>query len=157
MEAYGSCATLARNLKGIRYGTTTPAAGWKMIGAEHFTQLGLQDIVLHRPNDGSIWVGKTSTSAFFLTKFATLVPATGWGFAPGLFTGDSFSQIAAYDPSNGRMLVGRSTGLEFDFLTPGSLPAGQAWRFSPGDFLCDAFPRGRNFWPTVRRTGASRL
>jgi hypothetical protein len=104
-----------------QYATVSPASGWKFVAGQ-FAESGLADVVGYFPADhgdtskGSVWVGQNTGSAFLLTPYATVSPASGWKFAAGQFAGDTLTDVIGYVPSDhgdtskASLWVGRNTG-----------------------------------------------
>jgi hypothetical protein len=45
----------------------------------------------------------------------SVLPAAGWSFVTGNFTGNAIADVAAYHPSDGSVWVGSTTGGDFVF------------------------------------------
>ena len=62
-------------------------------------------LAAYHPSDGSVWVGRNVGSRFAFQRYATVVPASGWRFVAGEFTGDGLADLAAYHPNDGSVWV----------------------------------------------------
>ena len=117
-----------------RWATLAPPGGWE-IAAGSFHDTGRSDLLAYRPDDGSLWLGRTEGAGFtFTAPWARLSPPSGWRLATGDFTGNGHTDVVGYHSSNGAVWVGENRGGSFEFRQWVTLSPAQGWQIGAGYF-----------------------
>jgi len=69
----------------------------------------------------------------------SVLPAAGWSFVTGNFTGNAIADVAAYHPSDGSLWVGSTTGGDFVFTQWATVDPKTGWTFVSGKFVGGAY------------------
>ena len=69
----------------------------------------------------------------------SVLPAAGWSFVTGNFTGNAIADVAAYHPSDGSLWVGSTTGGDFLFTQWATVDPKTGWTILSGNFVGDAY------------------
>jgi len=124
------------------YATLSPSAGWSIDSADvcraapgtpcFFEGDGLDDAVVHHPDDGTLWAGRNTGGGSFVfgaSPVFTTDPLSGWTLRGGHFWRGDIGGVALYDSGGGGLHVSSGDSAALGYAWPLSAAPGERIEF----------------------------